>query len=200
MRLQHPCCIVAQAFDAALCRRVIELGEATETMTAAVAHDPSYSVRDSTVAWLREAPETAWLYAAVSQIVADTNARLWKWQISMAESMQYTHYGEDQHYGWHTDQRRKPYPEDDSRWPSLMRKLLVSVCLSDGGAFDGGDFQLEVLETPPDAPDKRLKTLSGVRQLGAAVIFSSHLYYRVTPLTRGRRRSLVAWYVGPPFV
>jgi PKHD-type hydroxylase len=45
-----------------------------------------------------------------------------------------------------------------------------------------------------------LKTLSEVRQIGTAVIFPSHLYHRVTPVTAGTRRSLVAWFVGPPFV
>jgi PKHD-type hydroxylase len=48
--------------------------------------------------------------------------------------------------------------------------------------------------------DQRLKTLSEVRQIGTAVIFPSHLYHRVTPVTAGTRRSLVAWFVGPPFV
>ncbi len=200
MRLQHPYCAVSQAFNAEFCQRIIDTGEATDTMNAAVAHDPTNSVRNSTVAWLRRKPETAWLYEAVTQLVNDTNARLWNWQITMAESMQYTHYGAGQHYGWHTDQRRKPYPDDDKRWPGLLRKLSVVVSLSEADAYEGGDFMLEVLETPPDVAEKRLKTITEVRQMGAAVIFPSHLYHQVTPVTAGTRRSLVAWYVGPPFV
>lgn len=200
MRLQHPYCIISQAFSADFCQRIIELGEATKTMDAAVAHDPSNSVRNSTVAWLRRTDESAWLYEAMDQTVHETNQRLWNWQLSMAESMQYTHYGAGQHYGWHADQRRKPYPDDDKRWPGLLRKLSVTVCLANSEDYEGGDFMIEVLETPPDAPDKRLKTLREVRQMGAMLIFPSHLYHQVMPVTSGRRRSLVAWYVGPPFV
>lgn len=200
MRLQHPYCVISQAFTPDVCERIIAAGEATQAMNAEVAHDPTNSVRDSTVAWLRQGPETAWLYAALTQLVDSTNARLWKWQLSMAESMQYTHYGPGQHYGWHADQRRKPYPDDDKRWPGLLRKLTVVVTLADGDSFEGGDFMVEVLEAPPDAPERRLKTLSEVRRMGAAVIFPAHLYHQVTPVTAGSRRSLVAWYLGPPFV
>jgi len=200
MRLQHPYCVVSQAFDAGFCQRIIETGEATESMNAAVAHDPTDSVRNSTVSWLRQGPDTGWLYDAVSKLVDETNARLWNWRITMAESMQYTHYDPGQHYHWHTDQRRKPYPDDDSRWPGLLRKLTVVVSLSDADAYTGGDFMVEVMESPPDVPDKRLKTLTEVRPLGSAVIFPAHLYHRVTAVTAGSRRSLVAWYVGPPFV
>ena len=200
MRLQHPYCVIDNAFSAEFCQRIIATGEATETMSAEVAHDPTNSVRDSKVAWLSPTAENAWLYDSMTTLVQETNTRLWNWQITMAESMQFTQYGISQHYQWHADQRRKPYPDDDSRWPSLLRMLSVTVTLADGAAFEGGDFMVEVLETPPDTADQRLKTLSEVRQIGTAVIFPSHLYHRVTPVTAGTRRSLVAWFVGPPFV
>jgi len=199
MRLQHPYCVVNQAFSGDFCRRVIETGEATETMTAEVARDPTNSVRDSVVAWVRQSQDTEWLYGAVAKLVEDTNARLWNWRITMPESMQFTHYGPGQHYGWHTDQRRKPYPADDSRWPGLLRKLTVVISLSQASEYEGGEFMLEILETPPDVPEKRLKALPEVRDMGAAIIFPSHLYHQVTPVTAGSRRSLVAWFVGPPF-
>lgn len=200
MRLRHPYCIIGQAFSAEFCRRVIDLGEAAKTVDATVTRDPSNTVRNSTVAWLRRTDESAWLYEAVDRAVHETNQRLWNWRLSMAESMQYTHYGAGQHYGWHADQRRKPYPDDDTRWPGLLRKLSVAVCLADSDDYEGGDFIIETLETPPDRPGKRLKTLREMRRMGAMLIFPSHLYHRVAPVTAGRRRSLVAWYVGPPFV
>ena len=86
------------------------------------------------------------------------------------------------------------------RNPGLLRKLTVVVSLADADSYEGGDFMLEVLESPPDAPERRLKTLTEVRQMGAALIFPAHLYHQVTPVTAGRRRSLVAWFLGPPFV
>jgi len=200
MRLEHPYCIVDQAFTLEACRRVIETGLATDHMDAEVGHDPTNSIRSSTVSWLGQTPENDWIFKTLVDLVNDANTRLWRWQISAVESAQFTRYGPEQHYSWHADQRRKPYPPDDTRWPGLLRKLSVSVCLTDDNDFAGGDFMIETLETPPDTPKTRLKTLTEVRKMGAAVIFPSHLYHRVAPVTSGMRQSLVAWFLGPPFI
>ncbi|MDD9877740.1 MAG: 2OG-Fe(II) oxygenase [Magnetovibrio sp.] len=200
MRLEHPFCIVDQAFAPALCERVVELGQSIEPMAAEVARDPTNSVRDSTVAWIAQSPDTAaWLYDAVDQLVQATNARLWKWRLSTVESMQFTVYGRDQYYEWHADQRKRPYPDDDPRWPGLVRKLSVTINLTAGESYDGGDFMVETLNATPDDTDRRLRTLTEARGLGAAIIFPSHLFHRVTPVTAGTRRSLVGWFLGPPF-
>ena len=200
MRLEHPYCIVDQALSPEDCARAIDTGQATDSMTAEVGFDATNTVRSSTVSWLGQTAENDWLFKHLVQLVNDANSRLWKWQISAVESAQFTQYGPEQHYSWHADQRRKPYPPDDKRWPGLLRKLSVSICLADDDDFEGGDFMIETLEAGPDTPDKRLKTLSEVRKKGAAVIFPSHLYHRVTPVTLGLRRSLVAWFLGPPFI
>lgn len=200
MRLEHPYCIVDQALSPEDCARVIETGLATKSMDAEVGHDPTNKVRNSTVAWLGQKPENDWIFKILVDMVNDANSRLWKWQVSAVESAQFTQYGPEQHYSWHADQRRKPYPPDDSRWPGLLRKLSVTLCLAEDNEFEGGDFMIETLETPPDAPEKRMKTIAEVRKKGTAVIFPSHLYHRVTPVTYGTRRSLVAWFLGPPFV
>ena len=35
---------------------------------------------------------------------------------------------------------------------------------------------------------------------GSIVVFPSFSWHQVTPVTKGTRYSLVAWFVGPPFV
>ncbi|MBT6095958.1 MAG: 2OG-Fe(II) oxygenase [Rhodospirillaceae bacterium] len=200
MRLEHPYCVIDRGLSTALCQRIVETGESAETMPGSVIRDPENNTRDSHVAWLSYGADTAWLFDAVGQIVADANARYWNWTLSGPESMQYTHYGPDQYYSWHADQRKKPYPADDSRWPGLTRKLTAVVSLSQHQNYIGGDFMLETLELPPDQPDRRLKSLPEIRNMGSILVFPSFLYHQVTAVSAGHRRSLVAWFLGPPFV
>lgn len=200
MRLEHPYCIVERGLTRAFCQRIIETGEQAETMPGTVIRDPEKNTRDSTVAWISYSPETAWLFDAVGGLVADVNARYWNWTLSGPESMQYTHYGTDQYYTWHADQRKKPYPPDDSRWPGLTRKITAVFSLCDHADYSGGEFMLETLELPPHEADRRLKSLPEIRNMGNVLIFPSFLYHQVTAVTAGHRRSLVAWFLGPPFV
>lgn len=200
MRLEHPYCVVEQGLSAAFCRRIVEAGESTDAMPGEVALDPTNSVRKSSVSWFSYEPESAWLFNALNTVVRDANDRLWNWTLSGSESMQYTRYGAEQYYAWHADQRRQPYPPEDTRWPGLTRKLTAVVSLSPADEYQGGDFMLETLDAPPDAPDRRLKTLSEIRNMGSVLVFPSFLYHQVTAVTAGYRRSLVAWFLGPPFV
>jgi PKHD-type hydroxylase len=200
VRLEYPYYIVDRGLSLEVCRRIIEAGESAEAMAAQVIRDPQNNVRNSTVSWLGFDAGTAWLFNALGTIVREANERLWKWTLSGPESMQYTRYGPEQYYTWHADQRRRPYPPDDQRWPGLTRKLSAVVSLSDGQNFQGGDFQLEVLDSPPDQPDRRLKTLAEIRNMGTVLVFPSFLYHQVRPVTAGERRSLVAWFLGPPLV
>jgi len=200
LRLEHSYCVVEKGLSPALCAKIVETGEAAESMDAQVIRDPKNNVRNSTVSWIGYGDETMWLYDAVTQIVRETNERLWRWTLSGPESMQYTRYGEEQYYTWHADQRRKPYPPEDRRWPGLTRKLSVVVSLSGADDYEGGDFMLETMDAPPLASEQRLKTLRELRNMGNVLIFPSFLYHQVTAVTAGYRRSLVAWFLGPPFV
>lgn len=199
MRLQHPICVIENHFSDAFCDAVVQMGEATETMKGEVAKDPENNLRDSTVAWLSHTPENAWLYEQMNDFIAKTNELYWGWKITVPESMQYTSYGPGQFYTWHADQRRKPYPED-SRWPGMIRKISISILLSRESDYEGGDFMIEEVLVGPEYGDKRLKTLTNARGRGSVIVFPSHLYHKVNEITAGTRRSLVSWYVGPPFV
>ncbi len=64
----------------------------------------------------------------------------------------------------------------------------MTLQLTDGAAYQGGD-----LEFPWPA------VLAGQRELGSILVFPSYLAHRVTPVTAGVRRSLVAWACGPSF-
>lgn len=103
--------------------------------------------------------------------------------------LQFTEYlAEEQgHYDWHIDtvpDRLKQNPGQDSIYD---RKLSLSVLLSDPDDYEGGDLELICTD------------IENQRKQGAATVFPSFIGHRVTPVTKGKRYSLVAWIEGPKF-
>lgn len=172
------------------CGRIIEAAQLFEMVDASVGEgertrlDRDY--RRSTVRWLSYGPETSVLYEALTYALQWINDKVWKLELShFPGALQYTEYAswDRQHYDWHMD-----FGSGDH----ANRKLSVSVLLTPGDAYEGGDFEFQDLAM---APEHR----RGLRCQGAAVIFPSFYRHRVTPVTRGRRISLVGWMGGPTF-
>ena len=63
----------------------------------------------------------------------------------------------------------------------------MTLLLNDPSEFDGGELKIAGVETSP------------IMKQGHATIFASFLQHKVTPITRGVRRSLVMWFGGEPF-
>lgn len=84
------------------------------------------------------------------------------------------------HFHWHND-----YSHESDEAP---RKVTVVIQLSDSQDYDGGDFETfgPIGETAPRAP-------------GTIFCLPSIVPHRVTPVTSGVRRALVAWVAGPRF-
>ena len=77
----------------------------------------------------------------------------------------------------------------------VFRKISVTAQLTDPEEYEGGDFEIKnlwgTMELPID-PE--------VKNKGTILVFPSMLLHRVTPVTKGKRQSLVQWYNGPDFV
>jgi PKHD-type hydroxylase len=67
------------------------------------------------------------------------------------------------------------------------RKLSCVIQLSDPEDYDGGELQMNMGSQIVSIP----------KQKGLVTYFSSFVLHRVTPVTRGVRKSLVAWISGP---
>lgn len=198
MRLNPSYCVWERHFPAEFCDRVVAYADTLERMEGAVRYDPAKKARSSEVAWIPDNTSHSWITGPVANIVAVTNRKYWQWDITGHESFQYTRYSEDQFYGWHADARAEPYPEDN-RWPGMIRKISVTISLSGETDYEGGDFAIEDTTLSPDRAAKRIRTLNEARPKGSIVIFASHLHHEVRPVTGGLRRSLVGWFLGPPF-
>ena len=186
------------AFPPDFCDRVIDEGER-------LPHDPTGSIglgednrlnvemRSTELGFIPKQPMYRWLYEHIQNCANSGNLTHWNFRLTDIEPLQYGVYKPGQHYGWHADQH--PVPYKDGPLKGLTRKLTISVQLSDGDEYEGGEFEFR----EPGRDDK-VESVEGLRTRGSVVMFPSFVLHRVTPVTAGVRRSLVCWVVGPPFV
>ena len=172
------------------CGQIIEMAECYEPQEAIIGDgrqarlDRGY--RRSTVRWLAYGAETSILYEALTYALRWINDRTWQLDIgSFPAALQYTEYAawDRQHYDWHMDFGAGEF---------VNRKLSISVLLTSDDDYEGGDFELQDFEIPTEHR-------AVLRQQGTAIIFPSFYRHRVTPVTRGKRISLVGWMGGPTF-
>ena len=95
------------------------------------------------------------------------------------------------------DSKNKPFddPEDLFLF-NKVRKLSLSLLLSHPDEYEGGDFEFDFSNVEAGTIRHPLKELSSK---GSMVVFPSHTFHRVNPVTKGTRYSLVIWCVGDPF-
>jgi PKHD-type hydroxylase len=150
------------------------------------------TIRNSDIFWLRK----RWIYNEVLPFVREANIKAgWNFQYDTQEEFQFTTYGEGKFYDWHMDTDSKPYKTGDLK--GKMRKLSVTISLSDGKDYDGGDFELDFRNTSPNKTNRLI--LKELRNKGSLVVFPSFIWHKVHPVTRGKRLSLVLWNNGEPF-
>lgn len=167
--------------------KIIEVSESRIKQEAVVGTkgegENNPTVRVSDVAWLELANDTGWIYDRLAYIANQLNGQFYKFDLyGFAEHFQYTVYEAEKngHYDWHIDggvERNAP------------RKFSIVLQLSDPDSYEGGD--LEVLSGPSS---NRV-----LRQRGMIAAFPSYRLHRVTPVTKGIRKTLVAWIAGPSF-
>jgi PKHD-type hydroxylase len=139
-------------------------------------------IRITRTAWIMPAAETKWIYDRMQGVVRTMNDQIWQFDIrGFSENFQYTVYqgSEGGHYDWHVDQGDM----------TKSRKISLSLQLSDAADYDGCELQFQ--------GGRRIDTAPRTR--GMLVAFPSYVLHRVTPITRGVRKSLVVWTTGPKF-
>ncbi len=147
-------------------------------------------IRQSNVNWFGQ----GWVHRHFTTLVQRANQMAgWNFEITGAETLQYTKYKLNGFYDWHFDTHEIPYldPYNSSTY-NKTRKISMSCVLTDGDEYEGGDFQLKF-------PGGEVVTIPELRKRGTVVVFPSYLHHRVTPVTSGSRISMVMWSLGPPF-
>lgn len=165
---------------------IIQIGESLLPDDASIdknKKDNIESIRKSKVSWISQTPESNFIYDQMAYITRCLNAQFFQFDLfGFVEDMQYTKYHADGgHYDWHMDKGNlHPSP----------RKLSLVMQLSDPDEYEGGD--LEFL-TRPGEP------IQAKKEKGIIYAFPSYVLHRVTPVTKGTRKSLVVWVAGPKF-
>ncbi len=149
-------------------------------------------IRDSDIFWLNK----KWLYKEVVPFIKIANKKAgWNYHFDTYEEFQFTTYGPGKFYNWHMDTDVKPYETGNLK--GKMRKLSVTLSLSDGKDYEGGEFEIDFRNTTPDKPNKLI--IEELRNKGSLVVFPSYMWHKVHPVTSGKRLSLVLWSSGEPF-
>ena len=95
------------------------------------------------------------------------------------------------------DQFRKPYNKFDPNHNGKIRKISMSLQLTDGSEYEGGDLEFCSENIP--SKDREFTSCKDARNKGTFIFFPSFLFHRVKPVTKGIRKSLVVWFIGRPY-
>tara|TARA_Y100001951_G_scaffold2705_1_gene1844 strand:- start:82 stop:639 length:558 start_codon:yes stop_codon:yes gene_type:complete len=122
---------------------------------------------------------------AIWSFILEANDNYFNYYINGFEQVQFGRYGIDDYYGWHRDNTNfDPKAE-------CVRKLSLTVQLSDPDSYEGGEFQFFDGEKEAFAPE--------IKKQGSVIVFDCNNWHRVTPVKKGVRYSIVMWAVGANF-
>jgi len=177
-----------------ICQKLIKLGKGkwnqAQILGSKEENKSLDNTRKSDIVWIND----QWVYDLIWEymLIANESAG-WKYNIVAAENCQITRYTKDGFYTWHKDgmgSHNEVRNEPDNKFlHGNTRKLSMSIVLNSN--FEGGDFEMRGEGERGGAP--KLKE-------GSIIVFPSFMEHRVAPVTKRIRYSLVAWFVGPPYV
>jgi len=149
-------------------------------------HENFDNIRNSRIHWMSEEKykdDLMPLYQELTSRIRYVNDNHWRWVIDGWEPFQYTEYDGSYkgHYDWHIDYGYK-LPQDE-----LSRKLSFSLGISEKDEYEGGE-----LITKMSLDEQTVKL-----DKGEIIVFPSWMLHKVTPVTKGKRRVIVGWGLGP---
>ena len=164
-----------------------ELAAKQEVAPAYVGNGTQGSVdthtRRSDVVWIHPTPEHQDLFQHLASLFQHVNEKHYGFNLDGMEALQYTIYNANVagEYKMHIDMARVGN--------NMVRKLSMSMLLSDPSEFEGGHLVIN--------PEGNPLVMDGVK--GRANFFPSWVPHCVTPVSKGVRKSLVIWAHGPAF-
>lgn len=165
--------------------QIIEDSKQWNVQSAGVSENNSTDevIRKSKVAWIPKEERYTWLYNRLGDMITEANSHLWGFDLTgINEMIQFTEYHDDGgHYDFHLDV--------GNAYPLNQRKISITVQLAGPEEYEGGDFEIQRGTNPEKLP----------KQKGCVLVFPSYILHRVTPVTKGIRRSLVLWVGGDSY-
>jgi PKHD-type hydroxylase len=138
-------------------------------------------VRQSKISWLYPNDNMSLVFQKVTDVINKLNEQYFKFDLfGLNEGFQFTNYESPSgKYGKHVDR--------DMNFP--VRKLSISVQLTDPEEYEGGELKLYFGD----------EGIIVDKTQGTLIMFPSYVLHEVMPVTKGTRNSLVTWVTGKQF-
>ena len=152
--------------------------------------------RKSDIVWLDE----TWIYKELQPYIKIANQNAgWNFEWDYSEQIQFTKYKLNQYYDWHCDSWNQPYEKGNTK--GKIRKISMTCQLTDGLEYSGGELEFDFRNYEPNMRDESIHRVQCKEILpkGSIIVFPSHVWHRVKPVTAGTRYSLVMWNLGQPW-
>lgn len=179
-------CYYENIFDDDMVKGIIDAGEKIGTDKAYVGGDfnspgrVAEEIRKTDIAWLNAVEENAWLFRKLTDVITQANAQWFGFDLTTIEALQYSVYNVGDFYDKHVDH----HFQGAGQFP---RKLSFSLQLTDPSEYEGGSTRLITSQEPFEIPKTK----------GSITFFPSYTLHDVQPITKGTRKALVGWVLGP---
>ncbi len=167
------------------CNKIIDVASNDYAQKASVGTDKvskqNLKIRDVDNYFIFLNDDTRWIYEKIMAAVSLANHEHFNYNITgITHELQLLHYRSDDgqgHYDWHVD-------VGDGN--AAYRKISISIMLSPGDKYKGGNLELNDHGVLKEAE----------KDQGSIHMFPSYMLHRVTPVTEGERWVLVIWISG----
>ena len=196
MILEHNYYYFKKAVPILTCKKILNAGRKKIIKEALTFKGMEKVKRDCKVAWIND----KWIYDIINPFIHKANKEAgWNFQWDWNESSQFTIYEKGEYYGWHADQHPKSHKHQSKNINGKIRKLSLTLQLTDKTKYEGGDFQFKWIQA--DKKDLlNVITVDDAKDIGTVIVFPSFIHHQVLPITKGKRESLVNWSLGKAFL
>ena len=194
MILEYYYCYYKKVIPLATCKKILKAGR-KKIIKKGTTLDKKVNLRDCKVSWIND----KWIYDIINPFIHKANKESgWNFDWDWNETSQFTIYEKGHYYGWHNDQTPTPMKHPDKNINGKIRKLSLTLQLTDKTKYEGGDFQFKWIQN--DKKDLlNIITLDDAKEVGTIIIFPSFVWHQVLPIIKGKRESLVNWSIGKSF-
>jgi PKHD-type hydroxylase len=171
-----------KAFSKEECEQITKIGKNKNLLEGKTSNNEKLnSTRNSKISWLYLNDNIEWVFKRCTDIITDLNNKFFKFDLTgFGEGFQFTNYqAPGGKYGKHVDKTLN----------SVIRKISISIQLTDPSEYEGGELYLYEND----------KGILMSKEQGTLIMFPSYTLHEVTPVTKGERNSLVTWITGPDF-
>ena len=141
------------------------------------------NIRKSNITWLYPSDDMEWVFDKATNVILNLNEQFFKFDLTgITEGFQFTEYKSPSgKHGKHVDRGTG----------MQIRKLSIVIQLTNPNEYEGGELKLY------DGIDEESVIMN--KEQGTLIAFPSYVMHEVTPLTKGKRNSLVTWVTGNSF-